>query len=128
MDKKIMAMKKLGMTDEEIKELMEYDKKIDRGEKSLEYDLTKEQEKVAKSVVKVARGVEKPTEKEKKERKTKGNPTKELVIAELAKFLAKSGEILAENVEIINKTRQIAFKIGENTYEIALTEKRKPKK
>lgn len=128
MDKKVLAMKKMGMTDNEIKELMDYDKKIDKGEKNLEYDLTKEQEKIAKSVVKVARGVEKPTEKAEKPKKTKQNPTKELVIAELARFLQENGEISAENVEIINKTRQIAFKIGENNYEIALTEKRKPKK
>jgi hypothetical protein len=32
-----------------------------------------------------------------------------------------------ENVEITNKERQIAFKIGENCYELTLVQKRKPK-
>ena len=32
-----------------------------------------------------------------------------------------------ENVEITNKERQIAFKIGENAYELTLVQKRKPK-
>jgi hypothetical protein len=32
------------------------------------------------------------------------------------------------SVEITNKTRQIAFKIGEDDYEITLIAKRKPKK
>jgi hypothetical protein len=30
-------------------------------------------------------------------------------------------------VEITNKERQIAFKIGENAYELTLVQKRKPK-
>ena len=123
------AMRKLGMTEEEIEELMEYDKEIDKGKKNLEHDLTKEQEKQARAVANQKRGADRPTEeKEKKPKKTKENPTKELVIAEIARFLTENAEISAENVEILNKTRQIAFKIGENNYEIALTEKRKPKK
>ena len=32
-----------------------------------------------------------------------------------------------ENLEITNKERQIAFKIGENSFEITLIQKRKPK-
>jgi hypothetical protein len=37
-------------------------------------------------------------------------------------------EISAENLEILNKERQIFFKCGENDYELTLTQKRKPKK
>ena len=124
------AMRKLGMTEEEIEELMEYDKEIDKGKKNLEHDLSAEQEKIAKKAIHVkGKAVALPDEKpQKKERKAKENPTKELVIAEIARFLTENAEISAENVEILNKTRQIAFKIGENNYEIALTEKRKPKK
>lgn len=128
-EKQKQAMRKMGMSEEEIKELMEYDKEIDKGKKNLEHDLTKEQEKQARAVANQKRGADRPTEeKEKKPKKTKENPVKETVIAEIARFLAENGEISAENVEILNKTRQIAFKIGENNYEIALTEKRKPKK
>lgn len=125
--KQIEALRKLGLSEEEIKEVMDYDEKVDKGSKNLEHDLTKEQEKIAKKAIHVT-GKAIANEPQKRERKAKENPTKELVIAELAKFLAENSEISAENVEILNKTRQIAFKIGENNYEIALTEKRKPKK
>ena len=49
------------------------------------------------------------------------------IIAELAKFLTENSENACENVEITNKERQIAFKIGENAYELTLIQKRKPK-
>lgn len=127
-EKQKQALRKLGLSEEEIKELMEYDNKIDKGQKNLEHDLTAEQEKIAKKAIHVTGKSIKSENTPKQERKSKGNPTKELVIAEFAKFLAENSEISAENVEILNKTRQIAFKIGENNYEIALTEKRKPKK
>lgn len=128
--KQIEALRKLGLSEEEIQEVMEYDSKIDKGTKNLEHDLSAEQEKIAKKAAHVkGKAVALPDEKpQKKERKAKENPTKELVIAEIARFLTENAEISAENVEILNKTRQIAFKIGENNYEIALTEKRKPKK
>lgn len=127
-EKQKEAMRKLGMSEEEIEELMEYDKEIDKGKKNLEHDLTKEQEKQARAVANQKRGADKPTEeKEKKPKKTKENPVKETVIAEIAKFLAENGEISAENVEIVNKQGEISFTVGENTYKLALTQRRKPK-
>ena len=45
----------------------------------------------------------------------------------LAKFLTETSENACEMVEITNKERQIAFKIGENAYELTLVQKRKPK-
>ena len=56
------------------------------------------------------------------------NPVKQTIIAEIEQFLLKNDAICAENVEITNKERQIAFKIGENDYELTLVQKRKPKK
>ena len=127
-EKQKEAMRKLGMTEEEIKELMEYDKEIDRGKKNLEHDLTKEQEKQARAVVNQKRGADRPVEeKEKKPKKTKENPVKEAVIAEIARFLAENGKISAENIEIVNKQGEISFAVGENTYKLALTQRRKPK-
>jgi hypothetical protein len=64
------------------------------------------------------------TKSEKTARKAPENPTKEGVIAEIANFLAEKGY---NSVEITNKTRQIAFKIGEDAYEVTLIAKRKPK-
>ena len=62
--------------------------------------------------------------KSQKERVRKENPTKEMVIAEIAKILPN----FAENIQILNVSKLISFTIGEETYEIDLKQKRKPKK
>ena len=62
--------------------------------------------------------------KTQRERVRKENPTKEMVIAEIAKILPN----FAENVQVLNIGKLISFTIGENTYEIDLKQKRKPKK
>ena len=123
------AMKKLGLSDEEIKELIAADAAIDKGEK-MPFDLTKEQAKEAKKYTKA--GTKKaPTvyklDNAEGKRSRKENPTKAGIIAEIAKFLVENSENACENVEITNKERQIAFKIGENLYELTLVQKRKPK-
>ena len=48
MNKQILAMKSLGFTDEEIKDVIECDKRIDRGEKL--FELTEEQKKTEKKM------------------------------------------------------------------------------
>ena len=58
-------------------------------------------------------------------RERKANPTKQSIIAELAKFLTEQSENACENVEITNKERQIAFSVGEQKYELTLIAKRK---
>ena len=123
------AMKKLGLSDEEIKELIAADAAIDKGEK-MPFDLTEEQAKEAKKYTKA--GTKKaPTvyklDNAEGKRSRKENPTKAGIIAEIAKFLVENSENACENVEITNKERQIAFKIGENLYELTLVQKRKPK-
>ena len=65
-----------------------------------------------------------PRRKTQKERVRKENPTKEMVIAEIAKILPN----FAENIQILNVSKLISFTIGEETYEIDLKQKRKPKK
>lgn len=64
------------------------------------------------------------TKKTQKERVRKENPTKEMVIAEIAKLLPN----FAENIQVLNIGKLISFTIGEETYEIDLKQKRKPKK
>ena len=123
MEKQIQALMKLGLSREEALQTLADDADIDRG-KPKDFDLTAEQMKNAKQYTKV--GTRKtsstPTKRERKE-----NPTKALIIAELFKFLGENAEISAENLEILNKERQIFFKCGENDYELTLTQKRKPK-
>ena len=125
-NEQIKAMRKLGLSEEEITQLLADDKAVDKGEK-MPWDLTKEQEKAAKKYA--SAGTKKPTvytfDTAKKKRKE--NPTKAAIIAEIAKFLTEESENACANVEITNKERQIAFQIGENSYELTLVQKRKPK-
>lgn len=118
-------MKILRCSAEEADEILACDKAIDRGER-MPFDLSPEAEKQAK---KYANSTEKkkPTVFKFEQRQRKENPTKAAIIAEIAKFLQKNSENACENVEIVNKERQIAFKIGENAYELTLVQKRKPK-
>ena len=136
-NKQLMAFRKLGYTDEQIQQMLVDDKRIDRGE-ILEWDLSVEEHKKA---MKYANSTEKAKKTDKKSEKSgataynfdtstkkrKENPTKANIIALLATFLAKSEEISAENVEITNKERQIAFAVGGNKYELTLVQKRQPK-
>jgi hypothetical protein len=119
-DKVAELMAQLKCTREEALEIIECDKAIDRGER-VYFDLDPEAEKQAK---KYANTGTRQTNGQKTERKRKENPTKATIIAEISDFLTEKGY---EMVEITNKERQIAFKVGENAYELTLVQKRKPK-
>ena len=127
--KQIEAMEKCGFSPEEIEDIIKSDEAIDKDEK-VYFDLDPEKEKEAKKFAKA--GTRKaPTvyklDNADGKRSRKENPTKAGIIAEIAKFLVENSENACENVEITNKERQIAFKIGENAYELTLVQKRKPK-
>lgn len=121
--KQIEACRKLGMSDKEIAEMYADDEDVNKGIE-MPWDLSAEEHKKA---MKQANADEhkKPTTPAKRERKA--NPTKAGIIAEIATFLTEKSEFATENVEITNKERMIAFKIGEERYEITLIQKRKPK-
>ena len=61
--------------------------------------------------------------KNKKEKVVKENPTKEMVIAEIAKILPN----FATDIKIENKAKLITFKIGDEEFKIDLIQKRKKK-
>lgn len=127
-EKQIAAMRKIGMTDDEIKELMNYDKRVDHGED--DYKLTPEQEKVVKEAR--STGTRRaPTiyklDNTGGKRSRKENATKGGLIAELFKFLSENSEFAIKNCEIVNKERMISFSIGTDRFEVTLTQKRKPK-
>jgi hypothetical protein len=119
-DRVAELMTYLKCTKEEALEIIECDKAIDRGER-VYFDLDPEAEKQAK---KYANTGTRQTNGQKTERKRKENPTKATIIAEISEFLTQKGY---EMVEITNKERRIAFKVGENAYELTLVQKRKPK-
>lgn len=136
-NKQLIAMRKLGYTDEQIQQMLADDKRVDRGEQ-MEWDLTPEEHKKAMKYANVTDKKAKTEEKTPKKggtaynfdttgKKRKENPTKANIVALLATFLLQNVEISAENVEITNKERQIAFTVGENAFELTLVQKRKPK-
>jgi len=124
--KKALLMRKLGCSAEEADDIIKNDDIIDHGGRT-QYDLTPEQEKAAKKYAHAGER-KKPLVFDSKPRERKANPTKGGIIAELFEFLSKSSDFAVKNAEITNKERQIAFQIGEESFELTLVQKRKPKK
>ncbi len=105
---------------DEAKDILEKDKIIDRGGR-VEFDLPIEQEKEAKKMANATQR-KKPTVYKFSQRERKADTTKEGVIQAIYDFLVESGY---QNCEITNKSKLIAFSIGEDNYEFNLIRKRK---
>ena len=113
----------LGCSIAEAEQILADDKKIDRGE-AVSFGLSKEDEKKALKYANV-REHKKPMVLNLTKRERKADVTKEGVIEALNGFLIEKGY---KNVEITNKSKLISFTLGEDTYELNLIRKRKPKK
>lgn len=114
-------MKSLGCSREEALQVIEDDKRIDKGEKL--FELSAEQKKVAKESC--ATGTKKRTVYKFDSAKSKKKD------AEKEEFIAKLHEIVTqftENCEIANANREITFNLGENEYSLVLTKHTKKKK
>ena len=113
-EKQIQALKNLGLTDEEITEVLANDEKIDKGEKL--FELPEELEEGAKKARNAGncKGYTKPTNREKK-------------VDVIKRFLIQSmGEIaenLADNgtIEIENPERGFTFVYKDKKYKIVLS-------
>lgn len=112
----------LGCSMVEAQQIIEDDKKIDKGER-VAFDLSKEDEKKALKLANVKEH-KKPAVYKFDKRERKADTTKEGVIQAIYDFLNENGY---ENCEILNKSKLIGFKIGEDSYELDLKRKRKPK-
>ena len=112
----------LGCSIAEAKQIVEDDRKIDKGQKT-DFDLSKEQEKQALKMANV-REHKKPMVLNLQKRERKADTTKEGVIQAVYDFLVENGYA---DVEITNKSKLIAFKIADDSYEFNLIRKRKPK-
>ena len=120
-------MRLLKCSREEAESVIKDDEAIDKGVKL--FELTDEQKANVKKMTKAGtRETKKPFVPDLKPRERKKNATKSAIIAALAKFLTENEEILVENLQILNEEKLISFSIGENTYELDLKQKRKPKK
>ena len=113
----------LGCSIAEAEQILADDKAIDKGQR-MSFDLTKEEEKKALKLANV-REHKKPAVYKFNQRERKADTTKEGVVQQIYDYLVENGY---ENVEILNKSKLISFKIGEDTYEFNLIRKRKPKK
>ncbi len=112
----------LGCSIFEAEQIIADDKKIDRGEK-VDFGLSKEDEKQALKYANV-KDKKKPFVPNLQKRERKADTTKEGVIQAVYDFLVENGYA---NVEITNKSKLIAFQIGEDSYEFNLIRKRKQK-
>lgn len=114
-------MKLLDISEQEAREMIEADRRIDKGEKL--FELTEEQKKVEKKMKNTQRTVDAYGKARTRERKE--NPQKRMVIQLIAETLRNCGECSNINVENIEKI--ITFSIGEDNFKIDLIKSRKPK-
>jgi hypothetical protein len=119
-------MRLLDCTEEEAIDVIETDKIIDKGGRT-KYDLPIEKEKEALKISAVKDRMAKDKSTNMRGKVRAENPTKSGIISNLAEFLTEMSNFECENVKITNKERQIAFKCGENDYELTLVQKRKKK-
>jgi hypothetical protein len=115
----------LKCTEEDALDIIATDKIIDKGGRT-KYDLPIEKEKEALKIGAVNDRKAKSADNLRGKVRAE-NPTKSGIVAEIAEFLTEKSNFACENVRIVNKERLIAFKCGENDYEITLVQKRKPK-
>lgn len=122
---RLERIKRVFPDDKEARDILAYDKAVEAGEKT-PYDLSPEQEKIAKKFAHT--GTRKtPTAYKFTPRQRKPNATKGGIIAELADFMEHNSNFAVTDLAITNKERQIAFKIGDDSFELTLVQKRKPK-
>ena len=100
------------------------DWRIDHGDRC-EWEPTVEEEKAMRKATKVVGERKKSATPVKRERKE--DEVKQALINLLAAALG-DGDLAVENVDITNKERMIAFTMGEDSFEVMLTKKRKAKK
>lgn len=113
----------LGCSIVEAEQVLADDKAIDKGQR-MSFDLSKEEEKKALKLANV-REHKKPAVYKWDAKERKADTTKEGVIQQIFEFLVENGY---ENVEILNKSKLIGFKIADDNYEFNLIRKRKLKK
>ena len=111
------SLMKLGLSEAEAKEVLEADRKIDKGEK-MSFDLTKEQEKETRAMRQADR---KPFVPKLDKRERKPNEAKREIIQVLDEALCD----LVDDVTVTNPERQIDFIYNDVRYRIILSAPRK---
>ncbi len=118
-EKEVKRLMATGMTEAEARETAEYDFKVDH-EESTEYDLTAEQEKVAKKMK--STGTRK-TEYQFKPRERKADTEKIDMINKIFEFADSN----FQNAKITNPTQTVDFEMNGTSFTILLTRHRAKK-
>lgn len=121
-EKQIMALRKLGLTEQEIAETLADDDKIDKGETcDWEVPMTPEQKKLIRQL----RGTERKvgTTKVKREKKTDDN--KKAIMELLRETIANDDN--ATDIAITNPEREMTFNFNGVAYKVVLSAPRTAK-
>lgn len=118
------AMKNLSIDEDEAIQLWLEDNDYEINEEQMALDAKAKANVKVANIVK-ARAADPGKKKTQRERVKKEDPTKEGVIAALAKALPELAN--AENITIVNAGKLITFTIGEDTYKLDLVRQRKAK-
>ena len=119
-DPQIQAMRKAGMTEEEIADVLKCDKAIDRGEKL--FSLVPELEQGAKKARRADRtDTPKPIVRERKEDNDKRFLIDALVWAVTTDTENAGDNVLATDVEILNTEREFLFTYNGRKFKVTLS-------
>ena len=125
MDEAVERLMKSGQYSlAEAREIAIDDWRIDHGDRC-EWEPTVEEEKAMRKATKVVGERKKSAAPVKRERKE--DEVKQALINLLAAALG-DGDLDIADIEITNKERMIAFTVGDDSFEVMLTKKRKAKK
>jgi hypothetical protein len=127
-DKVEVLMKNLDVSEEEAREIIEYDKAVDKMSMTeVDSDLTPEQKEALKKYKNVATKTtaKKPFVPKLDKRPRKENGTKRGIIEDIFNALNEKGY---ENLTIVKAEKEISFDMGGDNYSISLICHRKPKK
>lgn len=120
MERQIQALRRLGLSAEEIADVLIADRKIDQGEKL--FELSDEQKQVVKKMS--GTGTKTVYQFQKRERKA-DNDKRFLIDAVywlLTADISHSGDnVCADNVEVVNPEREILFTYNGKKYKITLS-------
>ena len=123
-EQKLIALRKMGLDDDEALDVIRCDKEIDHG-KPMDFDLSKEQLKEVKKVM--GTGTRKTTPNYAiKPREKKVNANKKDLIQALVDFL-NDCDLDIKDLQIINAERLLNFEFNDKRYDLTLVEKRTPK-
>lgn len=118
----VQAMRKMGFTDEEILDVLNADREIDRGAKLFELD--SELEAGAKKARRADR-TDTPKPRERKPNEDKRFLVGALVWAVTTDIEQAGDNVLATDVEIINPEREFLFTYNGTKYKVTLSAPRK---